>query len=130
MKITDADRYARRVLDQLGLRDWSVAWMNDVLHAARCTPPLRLIEFSRPLVLANNKDVMRELVIHEAAHAWTPGCEHNEIWQTVVQAMGGVAREIVPMLLPALPLSERDRQQLRVKFNARDVAILGGDPSL
>jgi len=54
-----------------------------------CNNDKKIISLSSQLTELNPEEKVRQTILHEIAHALTPGCAHNEIWRRVCLAIGG-----------------------------------------
>ncbi len=69
-----------------------VGWQFRFDHARRrfgcCKPALKLITLSRPLTLLNPEEQVRDTILHEIAHALTPGNGHGARWRSKCKELG------------------------------------------
>lgn len=83
-------KMARNLMDQYGLHDWTLKFNNAPRQAGLCDPKNTTITLSAPLMLLWTEDQDRDIVLHEIAHALTPGPgSHTRAWRQVFLAMGG-----------------------------------------
>lgn len=88
MKIQDASRLARQLLDRHGLPGWRISWnWRWKWQGGSCDRVHHVIKLARKVVLVNNEAGVRELILHEIAHALTDG-GHNVQWRKVARAIG------------------------------------------
>ena len=90
MNLYAARDLARTLMRQHGLeRD---GWTFRFDHARRrfgsCQPGRKLLTLSRPLTLLNNEDQVRDTILHEIAHALTPGDGHGRRWRAKCVEIG------------------------------------------
>lgn len=114
----EALNMARILMDKRGLWEWRVATTDgsmtnksivgyltydltvvvpievEVQVLARCFRPLQLILLSGPVVDAMTIEGVREMVLHEIAHALTTG-SHDEAWVAVARSIGCTGRESI-----------------------------------
>lgn len=76
--------------DRLG--DWRFALDDGQRRAGACFPLRRLVTVSRQFALEARWDEVRDTVIHEVAHALTPGNNHGPAWRAAARELGGSAR--------------------------------------
>jgi hypothetical protein len=73
---------------------WKFEWDSAKRRFGRCTPGTKLISISYPLVKQNrdNLEVVRNVVLHEVAHAihWTiyKKANHDSVWQNIALTIG------------------------------------------
>lgn len=80
----------RPILDTIEFRTfWRPS--DRYLGWAHCSSSLNLIELSyRYFCIEWNRVQLYQTILHEIAHVLTPGQKHNEIWEEVYTAIGGV----------------------------------------
>lgn len=89
-------------LRQYGLleRFWRVEWDNGKRRAGACHYDRRVISLSR-IILSNASDEdVRETILHEVAHALTPGHSHDAVWRAKLIEMGGTGKRTHSMETP------------------------------
>lgn len=91
----DVEAYAARCLETLSLRGWSFGWDRAVRRMGACHPALRRITISRYYAAHNlpgNPDEVREVLLHELAHAlaWKHFCAggHGAVWKHYCALLG------------------------------------------
>lgn len=90
MKPEHAYHLARHLMDKHGLSAWKVCFNTRIRRTAgQCIRPSKTIELSLPSVKANRVRAVRDLVLHEIAHALTTG-GHDIVWKKVAAALGAV----------------------------------------
>jgi predicted SprT family Zn-dependent metalloprotease len=86
----DARQLAWDLMRQHGLL--AAGWTFKFDHARRrfgsCRPRSRAITLSRPLTLLNGDDQVRDTILHEIAHALTPGDGHGPQWKAKCREIG------------------------------------------
>jgi predicted SprT family Zn-dependent metalloprotease len=92
MNLYEARHLAHHLLREHGL----VAWEFRFDHARRrfgaCHYGTRRITLSRPLTLLNPIDQVRDTLLHEIAHALTPGDGHGRAWKAKCLQIGAQPR--------------------------------------
>lgn len=91
MRRDDATKLARELLDFHLLNDWKVHCVNDL----RPKSFLGKCVYDKKTILLNvhhldiHPDVeIKDTILHEIAHALTPGHNHNEVWQAKAKELG------------------------------------------
>lgn len=84
----DALFFARELLGEHGLLDWTVEWDNDRELAGSSTRNTRRITLSRVMLAGRSNEVLIETIRHEVAHALTSGL-HDDEWLEVLLSIGG-----------------------------------------
>lgn len=73
---------------QHGLAGWSFRFDHARRRFGSCRYRERVITLSRPLVLLNGVDEVRDTILHEIAHALTPGDGHGGKWKSACRRIG------------------------------------------
>ena len=89
MEIDAARELALRLMRQhlLG-RGYKFKFDNCVTRFGSCSYGRRLITLSQPLTLLNEEDHVRNTILHEIAHALTPGAHHGPKWKAKCLEIG------------------------------------------
>lgn len=87
--LDEAGRMARRLLDEHGLRDWTVVFDRAKRRAGICRPHQRQIGLSAPLTVLHDEAEVRDTVLHEVAHALVgPRHGHDAVWRATALRIG------------------------------------------
>jgi predicted SprT family Zn-dependent metalloprotease len=78
----DAKMLALALMSEHGLADWRFRFDHARRRFGSCRYAARLITLSRPLVLLNSPEQVRDTILHEIAHALTPGDGHGPRWKS------------------------------------------------
>jgi len=81
---------ARKLLREHGLADkgWTFKFDNARKRAGLCMYGSRTISMSRYLVAMWGEDQVMQTLLHEVAHALTPGASHGPVWQAKAREIG------------------------------------------
>lgn len=102
----DAVAVARALMDEHGLSAWDVVVLDNLIDqqgyhfVGRCLAPLNWILLARPYLECNQAWGVREIVLHEIAHAFTEGHGHDGVWAAACRKLGGSGEEHPKILLP------------------------------
>lgn len=90
MNIRDAKTLARKTMRAHGLiaQGWVLEFDQAVSRAGCCMYRRKVISLSEPITLLNPKDKVMNTILHEVAHALTPGEHHNRIWKQLAISIG------------------------------------------
>lgn len=88
MKLNDVEILAIALLKENNLNDWTFYFDTAVKRFGCCRQYRKNISLSRKLVEMNNIDVIKNTILHEIAHALTPGHNHNIIWERKAIELG------------------------------------------
>ncbi len=87
-----AELLTRQLMDKHGLRDWSFSFRDAKTVAGSCNSTKRSIHLSRRFVRVASPEELKDTILHEIAHALTPGAHHGEEWKRVAKRIGCTAR--------------------------------------
>jgi predicted SprT family Zn-dependent metalloprotease len=91
--LPETEVMARDLMRQYGLTDWEFQWDNAQARAGQCLHPTKskpgVISLSRKLTTLWGTEEMRDIVLHEIAHALA-GHEHGHdaTWKRICQHIG------------------------------------------
>ncbi len=104
MRIDDALRLARQLLDEHGLNDWTVVADRAKVRAGVCRFGTRQIGLSRAVTEVHTDDEVRDTILHEIAHALVgPGHGHDAVWRRKARAIGSTGDTYVPRTAARVP---------------------------
>lgn len=93
----------RRLLATHGKDDWGVGWDGAKRRAGATHYGKKMITYSRHLTSLYPPMVMREVVLHEVAHALVgPKHGHDQVWVMKVRELGGAPSRTLPATLPTV----------------------------
>lgn len=88
----DYPRAQRLVLDLVaahGLTDWTIKFNDKKREFGVCWHREKRLEFSKPLILANDEHELIDTVLHEIAHAFAGhAAGHGPEWKAVARRLG------------------------------------------
>lgn len=79
---------ARQLVREHGLQDWAVQWSRSKRNAGHCNYTTKTLSFSPYVIPQFSDDKQRNTILHEIAHALTPGAGHGPVWQAKARAIG------------------------------------------
>lgn len=91
--LTQAKTLATQLMALHGLTDWQFAFNTNKRRAGVCRYPVRgrpgRIELSKPYVVRNPTDEVRDTILHEIAHALVgPRHGHDDVWKAKCVEVG------------------------------------------
>lgn len=91
MNIRDAKTLARSKMREHGLlqQGWVLQFDQAVSRSGYCSYRQKIISLSEPITLLNPKSEVLDTILHEIAHALTPGSGHNQYWKSMAMSIGG-----------------------------------------
>lgn len=92
MDLRDAEALALRLLQEHGLEGWTFRFDHARRRLGACHYGERRISLSKPLTLLNPEAVVRDTLLHEIAHALTPGAKHGPSWRAMARRLGAEPR--------------------------------------
>ena len=84
----DAQRLAEHLLKEHGLTDWTFTFDRAKRRFGCCNYATRTISLSRDLTKLNTEAEVRDTLLHEIAHALTPGSGHGPAWRAKCSELG------------------------------------------
>jgi predicted SprT family Zn-dependent metalloprotease len=88
MNLHEARNLATDLMRQHGLAGWTFRFDRARRRFGSCQPTRRTITLSRALTLLNDLDQVRDTLLHEIAHALTPGDNHGPRWKAKCVELG------------------------------------------
>jgi predicted SprT family Zn-dependent metalloprotease len=90
MNLIEANAITYRLIAQhLPGMGWRVNWDNARSRNGQCRYATKTLSFSRPLTRIATEEEFTNTVLHEIAHALTPGHRHGNVWRAKFIALGG-----------------------------------------
>lgn len=88
MDLTTAGTMARSLMTQHGLGHWRFTFDRARRRFGMCSVDRRLITLSAYLTGLNGEAEVRDTILHEIAHALTPGNGHGQAWKDACTRIG------------------------------------------
>jgi predicted SprT family Zn-dependent metalloprotease len=88
MNLDQARLLAQTLINKHLDDSWSFAWTNSNRVYGRCDYTRRQIQLSKLITEHRPEHKVKQTILHEIAHALTPGCKHNTTWKTVARNLG------------------------------------------
>jgi predicted SprT family Zn-dependent metalloprotease len=88
----DAKLLAWNLLQAHGLTGWRFQFDHARRRFGSCRTRAKLITLSKPLTLLNDESQVRDTLLHEIAHALTPGAGHGSVWKAKCLEIGAVPK--------------------------------------
>jgi predicted SprT family Zn-dependent metalloprotease len=94
MHLSDAQSLAKSLMNdhQLTASGWRFKFDNAKLRCGVCNYRTKTIGLSRHYVSLNPIEPVRDTILHEIAHALTPGAGHGPVWRAMCQRIGAKPR--------------------------------------
>ena len=92
MDLSEARNLAETLMARHGLTGWVFKFDRAKRRFGACSYTTRTISLSRALTRINDSLIVRETLLHEIAHALTPGANHGLAWQAKCRELGSPAR--------------------------------------
>ena len=94
MTLNQAITLAKKLLSKYPeLKGWSVSTNMRKRAFGVCDYRNRLIELSAILVPAMTDEAIQDTIVHEIAHALTPGHNHDYVWKQKCIELGGDGKQ-------------------------------------
>ncbi|WRS30898.1 SprT-like domain-containing protein [Actinomycetaceae bacterium MB13-C1-2] len=96
--------FALDVLIMHDLQGWAIVWDHAKRRAGACNYAKKTLSFSKTLMALYPRDVQRDVVLHEAAHALAgPKAGHGPEWKKIATEIGASPKALLPNWLPPAP---------------------------
>jgi len=103
MDLDAARSLARELMARHGLAAWSFSFDRAKRRLGSCRYADTTITLSAPLTRLNPEAVITDTLLHEIAHALTPGAGHGPRWRTMAARLGATPRATARSEQLALP---------------------------
>ncbi len=88
-KLNEIAEFTREMLEKYGLVEWKLVWdTRPYRRYGRCRYKEKEIGITTRLVLINSLEESKNTVLHEIAHALTPGHRHDDVWKEKCLVVG------------------------------------------
>jgi predicted SprT family Zn-dependent metalloprotease len=88
MNLDTAATHARSLMQMFALDGWSFNFDNAKTRCGQCSHKRKRITLSRYYAELNSLAEVHETILHEIAHALTPGAGHGPKWRAMAQEIG------------------------------------------
>jgi predicted SprT family Zn-dependent metalloprotease len=100
-------------------KPWTFAWIDHKTTYGMCHYRKREIQLSRVLTEVVSEAEVEDTILHEIAHALTPGCGHGRMWKMMARALGANPKS-------TRAFTEEEKQDMVVHY--KWVMILKDEP--
>ena len=92
-RLNNVAEMARRLMEEHGLADWTLAFVEAKRRLGDCHFGDRVIRISRAHALEGSEEQIRDTVLHEIAHAIAgPEAGHGPLWKATARRIGATPR--------------------------------------
>lgn len=91
MNLLEAEQLAKDLMHEHGLLQtgWAFGWSKATHTFGITYPTVQLIKLSKPLTELNAEEIVRDVILHEIAHALAPlGTRHGREWEMIAKRLG------------------------------------------
>ena len=88
MDLQEAKLLAEKLMLENGLVDYTFQFDSAERRFGYCSNSRKVISLSTILVKLNPEEQVKQTILHEIAHALTPGHHHDEVWRAVAIKLG------------------------------------------
>ena len=96
VQLSDTRKLAREMLAQHGLVGWEFGFDHAKRRLGACWPQRKRITLSRHFVELNDESIVRDVILHEIAHALTPGDGHGAKFKRKATELGCSPAACIP----------------------------------
>lgn len=96
MNLVKAELLAKRLIAQYLDSSWTFRFSHAKRWHGQCNYTKKTISLSYTHTSANDEEVVLDTILHEIAHALTPGAGHGPIWKTIAKRIGCTAKVTAP----------------------------------
>jgi len=89
LNLTIAENMALKLMSKHGISNWSFIWSDAKTSFGHCNYNKCQIALSKVLTALVDEAHVIDTILHEIAHALTPGQHHNNIWLDKFRSLGG-----------------------------------------
>lgn len=88
MTLDDCKKLATDLMAKHGLTGWTFKFDHARQRLGCCKPYRRQISLSKHYVQNNRDELVLDTILHEIAHALTPGHHHDDVWKAECVRIG------------------------------------------
>lgn len=92
MNLVDAQRLAEDNINQWLDESWTFSWNNRKRAFGVCVYSKKEIQLSRILTKQVDEEQVLDTILHEIAHALTPGAGHGARWKAMARRVGATPK--------------------------------------
>lgn len=81
--------------------EWTAEYDQSLRHAGTCNGVTRVLTFSLKIAEHVPESEFIDTVVHEIAHALTPGHKHDAVWKRTARSLGGSGERLSSVKLPS-----------------------------
>lgn len=96
MQFAEVRSLATELMAAHGLADWEFGFDGAKRRLGACWLQRRRITLSRHFVRLNGPEIVRDVILHEIAHALTPGDGHGRLFKRKARELGCSGASCVP----------------------------------
>jgi predicted SprT family Zn-dependent metalloprotease len=88
VNLIEAHYLALSLMEQHNLSAWRLDFTQTLRVAGTCRLDAAVIEISERYIRVNGEPELREIMLHEIAHAITGRMRHDRVWRAVAKSLG------------------------------------------
>lgn len=130
MDLNEASALAHELMSRHGLTDqgWRFRWDSARKRLGQCTYSTRTISMSRYMATEADTELVKQTLLHEVAHALTPGAKHSARWAAKAKEIGYTGARTTHN--PYADKQDRLRLPPHLQSLEADVNLRAGQPGL
>jgi hypothetical protein len=120
---------AEDMLDHYGLtaEGWTFAFDRATTREGQCHYAKKVISYSGPVLEHRSREEFRQTMLHEIAHALTPGAQHGPRWKAMAKRLGYEGKTTVEATAAIRQVQRENGMKRQVGYATDGTPVYSGD---